>query len=119
MILLKRAYEQADPSDGKRILVDRLWPRGLKKEQAHLDLWLKEVTPTTQLRKWYGHEPERWPEFQQYYREELQGNPMLKTLAQMAQQETITLVYAAKNPSYSHANVLKQMIEEQDVSDIE
>ena len=111
-INLKRAYEAPAMTDGKRILVDRLWPRGLKKDNAKIDLWVKEVTPTTELRKWYGHDPERWDEFQQKYRTELQGNPELKVLKEMAEHETISFIYAAKDPRYTHALVLKQAVED-------
>ncbi len=111
-ILIKRIYEPASTEDGKRILVDRLWPRGIKKEDAKIDLWTKEVTPSTELRKWYNHDPEKWVEFQQKYRAELKGNPMLLELKQMADKEVITFVYAAKLTTCCHALVLQQVVEE-------
>jgi uncharacterized protein YeaO (DUF488 family) len=76
-IQIKRAYAEVSPSDGKRILVDRLWPRGIKKEDAKIDLWAKEITPSTELRKWYAHDPKHWDEFQQRYRAELQQQATL------------------------------------------
>ncbi|OUY05767.1 DUF488 domain-containing protein [Acinetobacter populi] len=111
-ILLKRIYDAPAASDGLRILVDRLWPRGVKKADAKIDWWMKEVTPSTELRQWYGHDPDKWIEFQQKYRAELKGNPKLKELHDLAKQQTISLIYAAKNTAITHAIVLKQMIEE-------
>ncbi len=110
-ISLQRVYEPPHPPAGQRILVDRLWPRGLTKVQARIDLWLKEVAPSRELRQWFGHEPAKWPEFQRRYRAELQKNPALATLQQLAQQEPITLVYAARDQAHNGAVVLKQILE--------
>jgi uncharacterized protein YeaO (DUF488 family) len=85
-IQIKRAYDDAEPSDGTRILIDRLWPRGVSKEVAHLDLWLKEIAPSTELRQWFAHDPARWAEFQRRYRKELSANPeAIRQLADYAQ----------------------------------
>lgn len=111
-IQLKRAYEPPEPSDGLRILVDRLWPRGLSKSAAHIDLWLKDVAPSTELRKWFGHDPARWTEFRDRYFLELRHNPEATTqLAEQAQRSTVTLVYGAKDKEYNHAAVLKEYLE--------
>ncbi|MFH7766674.1 DUF488 domain-containing protein [Acinetobacter sp. BSP-28] len=112
-IQIKRAYAEVLASDGKRILVDRLWPRGLKKADAKIDLWPKEITPSTELRKWYAHDPEHWEEFQQCYRAELQSQTeLLQQIRQLAEQEKISLITAAKSENYNHVIVLKQVLEE-------
>jgi uncharacterized protein YeaO (DUF488 family) len=110
-ILLKRAYELPATSDGTRVLVDRLWPRGLAKVKAKIDLWLKEVAPSTELRQWFGHDPEKWPEFQKRYRAELKGNPALSELKALSLQGDITLVYAAKDQLHNEAVVLQHILE--------
>lgn len=110
-VKLKRAYEAPNEADGQRILVDRLWPRGVAKAKARFDLWLKEVAPSTELRKWFGHEPEKWPEFKQRYCEELKNNPALAQLQQLARQGNITLIYAAKDQANNEAVVLKEILE--------
>ncbi|MDO5609452.1 MAG: DUF488 domain-containing protein [Pseudomonadota bacterium] len=110
-ILLKRAYAAPASSDGKRVLVDRLWPRGLAKAKAALDLWLKDVAPSTELRKWFGHDPAKWAEFQRRYRAELENNPALATLKRMAEQGDITLIFAARDEQHNEAVVLKHMLE--------
>ena len=110
-VMLKRAYEQPSDTDGQRILVDRLWPRGVAKAKARIDLWLKEVAPSTELRQWFGHAPEKWPAFKKRYCEELKNNPALSQLQQQAQQGDITLIYAAKDQSHNEAVVLKEMLE--------
>jgi uncharacterized protein YeaO (DUF488 family) len=109
-ISLKRAYEPAAKTDGIRVLVDRLWPRGLAKSRAGIDLWLKEVAPSTELRKWFGHDPEKWTEFQKRYRAELKGNPALSELREQSRQGNITLVYAARDELHNDAVVLKQVL---------
>lgn len=109
-IAIKRAYEEPEPGDGTRVLVDRMWPRGVKKEQARIDLWLKDVAPSTELRQWFGHDPERWPEFQTRYRAELKGNPALTELRKMARKGKVTLVYAAREERYNNAVVLRALI---------
>jgi uncharacterized protein YeaO (DUF488 family) len=113
MIRLKRVYEEPAPEDGARYLVERLWPRGIAKQAAALTYWLKDVAPTPELRKWYGHRPERWPEFQKRYREELTDEPHRAALAELrraARQGPVTLVYAAKDPERNSAVVLRQVL---------
>jgi uncharacterized protein YeaO (DUF488 family) len=114
VVRIKRAYETAAPSDGHRILVDRLWPRGLRKEGAHIDAWLKELAPSDELRRWFGHEPDRFAEFQKRYERELANEPARTLFAELTQQaarETITLIYAAKDAEHNNAVVLAQAIE--------
>ncbi len=107
-IKIKRAYEPPEKADGARILVDRLWPRGLSKEKARIDLWLKDIAPSTELRKWFGHDPEKWAEFQKRYRAELRRNEEpLARLTQELQKGTVTLVYSAKDEDHNDAVVLK------------
>jgi uncharacterized protein YeaO (DUF488 family) len=109
-VSIKRAYEPPEPADGKRILVDRLWPRGIAKAKADIALWLKDVAPSTELRKWFGHDPEKWSEFQRKYRAELKGNPALAELKAMAHSGKVTLIYAAKDESHNEAVVLRNLI---------
>ena len=109
-ISLKRAYEPPAETDGLRVLVDRLWPRGVTKSRASIDLWLKDLAPSTELRKWFGHDPEKWPEFQKRYRAELKGNPALSELREQSRQRNITLVYAARDELHNDAVVLKQVL---------
>ncbi len=110
-ILLKRAYETPSAADGTRVLVDRLWPRGLTKARAAVDLWLKEVAPSTELRQWFGHDPEKWTEFKRRYRTELKDNSALSELAALARRGRVTLVYAARDELHNAAVVLKQVLE--------
>lgn len=113
MIQIKRAYEEASKSDGRRFLVERLWPRGMKKEALKMDAWLREVSPSPELRKWYGHEPAKWAEFQRRYRRELDANPeQWESLAAAAQKGTVTLLYSAHDTERNSALVLKQYLEE-------
>ncbi len=107
---LKRAYEPAAPGDGRRVLVDRLWPRGVSKDEAHIDLWLKEVGPSTALRKWFGHDPVRWDEFRRRYDEELDGNPAVEQLRQIIAQGPVTLVYGARDTEHNQAVALAQYL---------
>jgi uncharacterized protein YeaO (DUF488 family) len=111
-IKIKRAYEAPDGGDGVRVLVDRLWPRGIKREAAGIDHWLKELAPSGDLRKWFGHDPERWPEFRTRYRAELKANPEavaeLRAVAKSA--KTVTLVFAAKDEAHNNAVVLKELL---------
>lgn len=111
-IQIKRIYEDADSSDGKRILVDRLWSRGISKENAHLDLWLKEIAPSTELRKWFhAVTPEQhWLEFKQRYLQELKTNPAVKELCDIALSEKVTLLYSAKDSERNHAIILKEYL---------
>lgn len=107
-IKLKRVYEAPDKKDGFRILVDRLWPRGLTKEKADLDLWLKEIAPTTELRKWFNHDPQKWKEFQKRYLKELKENKeAVSVLKDHLKKETVTLLYAAKDEVHNEALVIK------------
>lgn len=113
MIQLKRVYEPPGKDDGFRILVERLWPRGLSKPRAQVDLWLKEVSPSRQLRTWYGHDPAKWDEFQRRYRAELQNNPAVEQLQQLLQNKpVITFVYAARDTEHNSAQVLMAFLEE-------
>ena len=105
-IQIKRAYELSSPKDGKRILVDRLWPRGLSKDKASLDLWDKDIAPTTSLRKWFDHRPDRFAEFKQRYRDELKSNPAVSDILRQIGRDKTTLVYAAHDPAVNHAVVL-------------
>ncbi len=112
-IQLKRAYEPPEASDGARVLVDRLWPRGISKEAAHLDLWLREIAPSTELRRWFGHDPERWEEFRRRYRKELADQPdLVEQLRALAKKGTLTLVYGAKDEEHNDAVVLQQLLKE-------
>ena len=111
-IKIKRVYEQPDKKDGERILVDRLWPRGLTKEKASLDLWLKEIAPSTELRKWFAHDPNKWKSFRGRYETEIRHNDdLIKVLKQKARQGTITLIYGARDEKHNEALVLKQFLE--------
>lgn len=113
MIKLKRVYEEADESDGVRFLVERLWPRGMKKESLKMDAWLKDVAPSTELRKWFGHDPEKWPQFEERYRAELQGNPAgWEPILKAAKNEDVTLLYSTHDTEHNNAIVLKHFLEE-------
>ena len=110
-IRIKRAYEEPDREDGTRILVDRLWPRGLTKEKARVDLWLKDVAPSTELRKWFAHDPAKWAEFRSRYLEELKGNKeQLSLLRQEAAKGNVTLVYGAKDQQHNEAVILQTLL---------
>ncbi|MBX3616554.1 DUF488 domain-containing protein [Nitrosomonas sp.] len=112
VIQIKRAYEKAETKDGYRILVDRLWPRGLTKERAAIDLWFKEIAPSPGLRKWFGHTPDRFLEFRTRYVEELAQNPAVANVPSLlAKHEIVTLVYAAKSVEINHAVILKEFME--------
>ena len=111
-IRLKRVYEKPNKDDGIRILVDRLWPRGLTKQKAALDLWLKEIAPSTELRKWFGHDSEKWKEFQRRYRAELKSHPdEVKLIKGKAREGTVTLLYGARDQEHNEAVVLQQLLE--------
>jgi uncharacterized protein YeaO (DUF488 family) len=110
-IHIKRAYEPPSRSDGKRILIDRLWPRGVKKEALALDGWMKGIAPSPELRTWFGHKPERFEEFRKRYRAELRGHADLVTeLRDMAKAGTLTLVYGARDEVHNGAVVLREVI---------
>ena len=112
MVKIKRVYEPLSRrADGKRILVDRLWPRGMKKEEAHLDEWLKDIAPSNELRQWYGHDVSRWREFKTRYIKELRNKPeLVKKLKGEARKGTITLVFSAKDVEHDNAVVLKEVL---------
>ncbi|HZS87988.1 MAG TPA: DUF488 family protein [Chloroflexota bacterium] len=113
MIALKRIYEPASADDGYRVLVERLWPRGVSKEAAHLDAWERGIAPSHELRRWYGHDPQKWPEFRVRYERELatpQAQETLDRLAERARQGTVTLLYAAKAGEISNAAVLQRLL---------
>ena len=109
-IPIKRVYEAPDAADGKRVLIDRLWPRGLTKQKAAVDLWLKDIAPSAELRKWFGHEPAKWPEFEKRYRAELKGSAALAELKALVAQGKVTLVYGAKDEQHNDAVVLQQLL---------
>src|SRR5690606_3087681 len=112
---LKRVYEEPEQSDGTRVLVDRVWPRGLTKDRAAIDVWLKEVAPSTELRKWFGHDPERWEEFRRRYREELaMREGELEKLRELEQAGLITLLYGARDEAHNQAVVLQEMLQGSD-----
>jgi uncharacterized protein YeaO (DUF488 family) len=111
MILIKRAYDPPSPKDGRRFLVDRLWPRGLSKTKLKIEAWLKDAAPSDALRKWYGHDPKKWTEFRRRYGEELRKNPgSLKPLAETRRKGTITLVFGSKEPEKNNAAALKEFL---------
>lgn len=108
---LKRVYEPVSPDDGVRILIDRLWPRGLSKAEAALDEWAKDIAPSTELRQWFGHDPERWPEFQRRYKTELhQHTEELDRIRALVKTHTVTLVYSAHDEEHNDAIVLKDVL---------
>jgi uncharacterized protein YeaO (DUF488 family) len=110
-IRLKRAYGPAMPSDGLRVLVDRLWPHGLKKSDAAIDQWVKSLAPSTALRQWFGHDAARWPQFQDRYASELRGHrPELAALRAEARRRTVTLVFAARDERHNNAVVLRNVL---------
>lgn len=110
-VAIKRVYEEPKESDGTRILVDRLWPRGLKKEKAKVDLWLKEVAPSNELRKWFAHDPKKWAEFQKRYKEELLENAeQLAVLKQEVKKGPVTLLYGAHDEEHNQAVALEKML---------
>lgn len=112
MFKIKRVYEAPDPSDGVRVLVDRLWPRGLSKDKAKVDLWLRDVAPSDTVRKWFAHDPKRWLEFRRKYRTELQGKVApLRTMRRLEQDHgTVTLLYAASDTTRNNAMVLAALL---------
>jgi uncharacterized protein YeaO (DUF488 family) len=113
MLKTKRAYDKSEPGDGRRILVDRLWPRGVTKAAAGVDEWLKDLGPSTELRKWFGHQPEKWEEFKKRYIQELleaDKKALLEKIAGVARHSNVTLVYAAKDTEYNNAKVLADLI---------
>jgi len=111
-IAIKRVYEEPVPGDGARILVDRLWPRGVSKERAKLDLWLKDIAPSTELREWFGHDPKKWIGFQKKYKIELANNeePVAALKKIIRQNKTVTLLYAAKDEEHNEAVVINNLL---------
>ena len=109
---IKRAYEEPSEDDGTRILVDRLWPRGLTKAKAKIDLWLKDIAPSTELRKWFAHDPAKWTEFQSRYKDELkQHSEQLDLLKQKAAKGPVTLIYGARDQEHNEAAVLLKLLQ--------
>src|SRR6056297_1741931 len=114
-IQIKRIYDQADSNDGTRVLVDKIWPRGLSKQKAKLDDWWKEVSPSNSLRKWFHHDPARWEEFKELYKRELSAKrkTIMELVAGVDSSQPLTLLYGAKDKNHNHAKVLKKYIEEE------
>ena len=115
MIKLKRAYEPASPADGYRVLVDRLWPRGIAKADLKIDCWEKDLGPSTELRKWFGHDPARWSVFLERYLQELddpEKQRLLESLAGRARHDTVTLIYSARDTEHNQAVVLRQVVDQ-------
>lgn len=113
MIKLKRAYEPASASDRTRYLVERLWPRGVKKTVLHIDAWLKDVAPSTALRQWFSHDPKKWDEFRRRYRRELAANPdALEPILKAARRGSVTLVYSSHDVAHNNAVALKEYLED-------
>lgn len=112
LIRIKRVYADPETIDGRRILVDRLWPRGLSKDKAKVDLWLKEISPSTELRRWYGHDLNKWPEFKRRYAAELETRPgAVEAILQEVQAGAITLLYSSKEEQLNNAVALKEYLE--------
>jgi uncharacterized protein YeaO (DUF488 family) len=110
-VRVKRIYERASSEDGARVLVDRVWPRGISKSKARIDTWMKDVAPSTALRKWFGHDPERWPEFRCRYRAELADHrQLLKELRALGRKGPLTLVYSARDEKHNQAVVLRERL---------
>ena len=113
MLKIKRAYEPPEPVDGRRLLVERLWPRGMKKEALAADAWVKEVAPSTELRQWFGHRPERWDEFRRRYRDELAADPEAwAPILDAANRGPVTLLYSAHDTEHNGARVLREYLAE-------
>lgn len=110
MFQVKRVYDPPSPEDGLRVLVDRLWPRGLSRERAQVDWWARELAPSDALRRWFAHDPARYPEFVRRYREELRGNPSLERLKALGAQGTVTLLFGAKEARYNNATALLEVL---------
>ena len=111
-IRIKRVYQEPEESDGRRILVDRLWPRGLSKDKAKVHVWVKEIAPSTELRRWYGHNPDKWPEFKIRYAVELEANrSKVDELLEEVQAGTVTFLYGSKEERLNNAVALKEFIE--------
>lgn len=109
---VKRVYDKRELTDGKRILVDGLWPRGVKKSTQNIDAWMKDVAPSSELRKWFSHDPEKWDEFKARYRKELQGSKKFEEIVKMAKEIDITLVYSSADTEHNNAVALAEFIKE-------
>ncbi len=113
MLKVKRIYESVEKKDGDRFLVERLWPRGIKKEELKMEAWLKDVAPSNDLRRWFGHDPLKWSEFQKRYRTELEENPgFWKPILEAAEHGDVTLLYSARDTEHNNALALKSFLEE-------
>ncbi len=111
MIKIKRIYDPASPQDGKRIYIDRLWPRGMKKEEVKIDEWLKEISPSDVLRKWFGHDPSKYVEFKRRYEKELKKHSeILEKIRKEAKRKTVTLLFSAKDEEHNNATVMKEIL---------
>jgi uncharacterized protein YeaO (DUF488 family) len=111
MVKVKRVYDQPSRTDGLRVLVDRLWPRGLSKERAAVALWLKDLAPSAELRKWFGHDPKKWKQFQSCYREELrEQQAALQLIKEISKESTVTLLYGARDEEHNQAIALKKLL---------
>jgi uncharacterized protein YeaO (DUF488 family) len=111
MLRIKRIYDSASSEDGKRILIDRLWPRGMKKEEATIDEWLKDIAPSDELRKWFSHDPSKYREFKKRYIKELEKkSDLLQRIKNEAKKETVTLLFSAKDAEHNNATVLKEVL---------
>ena len=111
MIKIKRIYELPEEKDGFRILVDRLWPRGISKQKARVDLWLKEIAPSDKLRKWFSHDPKKWVDFKSKYTKELESNPLLQRIKQLEKEnKVLTLLYSAKDKEHNNVVVLYEIL---------
>jgi uncharacterized protein YeaO (DUF488 family) len=111
MVKIKRIYDPVSPDDGKRIYVDRLWPRGMKKEEVKMDEWLKDISPSDSLRKWFGHDPSKYKEFKNRYTKELEKHSeVLERIRKEAKKETVTLLFSAKDIEHNNATALKEML---------
>lgn len=112
MVKIKRVYDPESPDDGKRVLIDRLWPRGIKKEELRVDEWLKEIAPSDELRKWFAHDPAKWTEFKKRYHRELREKAtLIDSLTRQAKHGILTLLYSAKDEKHNNAVVLQEMIQ--------
>ncbi len=112
MVKTKRVYDPVSPGDGKRVLIDRLWPRGIKKGDARIDEWLRDIAPSTELRKWFAHDPAKWAEFRKRYKKELESKEdLLRALRADIRKGTVTLLFAAKDTVHVNAEVLKEVLE--------
>lgn len=109
-VSIKRVYDEPEASDGERILIDRLWPRGISREKARLDEWMKDVAPSAELRRWFDHKPERWVQFRERYRAELKGNSAFEDLRERAGTRTVTLLYGSRNRNLNPAVVLAELL---------